>query len=675
MENYDITFNPVEIISGTSNTTSPLYIEAAKSIESDTPKGMEHLKNFITSVEKVASAGNVPDSRLSSTKGNIKNFQGYENIQSAIEFLSKNLSGVKVLKDLIDIHNALEGNQAQYVEGYSRNIRLIVLEYESALYMLVTGLSHTIATHIDIVQTGTQIAVRKKAGSSGGVITKTIAGLASKLKEKSHKEYLNHLIKAKGGSPKKEEAITESIKTVGATLDLLSSLWDGVTKLGTLTKNIFIGLKRTMFGILPLIRSVLYLRYKKKADTVLALEQQIHFIKLNIEQLKNIKTMDEGKKKEIIKKQQAVIEAYQKKAEKLRAELTEGEKEASESIKKENPSMGKEPDKDKKPDDGELVIESGEENVNFNEAADQLRSKRLAALEKRHSKKSKTSKSSLQYEITEDEKDLVLTNRVLDEFTEKTKRETQSIYLRKLTPAAIERSKRTDTKLGGIPYWPKDMAYPTFGTSKKKPMVLMVQFNLSTGRVTLPGFPSSGIFQIFVDSEDQLTKGYVVHHKNILSDDKLLEEIPITTLTTSKSEYSDFDFPFTGQFDMGIRPKAPIPMTTEDHRFNETFFPIFNKHFNSSFKSTWELPFKVREIVHKRCFLYGTRLGGYPFFTQYDPRDTSKSHDDKELLFQLDSDSGLGIEWGDSGVWNCFLSDSDLKKGNFSNVLTYWDCH
>ncbi|MGK7873632.1 MAG: DUF1963 domain-containing protein, partial [Xenococcaceae cyanobacterium] len=74
------------------------------------------------------------------------------------------------------------------------------------------------------------------------------------------------------------------------------------------------------------------------------------------------------------------------------------------------------------------------------------------------------------------------------------------------------------------------------------------------------------------------------------------------------------------------------------------------------------------------------KIGGYPDFVQEDPR--SSSLEDEEpyiLLLQIDSDTinsdtNKNIMWGDSGVCNFFIKESDLKKLDFTDVLYNWDC-
>jgi len=67
----------------------------------------------------------------------------------------------------------------------------------------------------------------------------------------------------------------------------------------------------------------------------------------------------------------------------------------------------------------------------------------------------------------------------------------------------------------------------------------------------------------------------------------------------------------------------------------------------------------------------GDRIGGYPYFTQYDPRyEDYRRH--TALLLQIDSDED--IMWGDAGVANFFITPEALERCDFSKVLYNWDC-
>ena len=353
---YYVSTDPIEIISGTSNRLNPVYVEAAKEIDGGTPKSMIYLKNFLKSVSAIESkAGN--DGKISSSRGNITKFSGYDNIKTHIKFLDKYISDLKFYKDLKDIYNCLENYVTPYSEAYERNVSIVIQEYESALHLLIMGLGWAMANYVEINHKSNGIIeVKKRSGTDPSpVLTKLASDMSTRLKSEEHRSYLQTMVNSRKASLKKESVYYEG--NIADTWQILTNLASTVSKGFDFGKRAVQAIRKSIFGILPLIRICLYFRYKKKADAVLNLEQQAQFIRMNIEQLQNIKGMDEAKKKTIIKKQQAKIEEYNKKAAKLRAQLSETEKEVATEVKKKDSDMGKDSDDD-------FVIEG----FNFTEA-------------------------------------------------------------------------------------------------------------------------------------------------------------------------------------------------------------------------------------------------------------------------------------------------------------------
>ena len=343
MGQYTICNDYLELIAGTSNTITQAYKEAADNVDKNNKMGLSYLKNFITSIENIANKEGVKDKRISETRGNLKKFTGYDNIKFAIEFIQKNLAGAPGLRDMVAIHDKLIEFQPKYSDAYDKNVRLAILEYESGVYLLTTGLSMLLANNMEVIQNGVNIKIQKTNESTHGIIDKTIKDFSAQITSKDHGVYLDELIKATENAPT-TAAIGESTfmeDTVADTVNIINGIIGSVRKLVGLGVNAVKSVKRSIFGIVPLIRSAMYLKYKKKADTINSLDEQCAFIHRNIEQLQNMKNIDPEKKAEIIKKQQATIEAYQKKAAKLRAQLMEAEKEAATAIEKENPELKK----------------------------------------------------------------------------------------------------------------------------------------------------------------------------------------------------------------------------------------------------------------------------------------------------------------------------------------------
>ncbi len=70
----------------------------------------------------------------------------------------------------------------------------------------------------------------------------------------------------------------------------------------------------------------------------------------------------------------------------------------------------------------------------------------------------------------------------------------------------------------------------------------------------------------------------------------------------------------------------------------------------------------------------GHRIGGYPHFTQDDPRYEEDLRKFDTLLLQLDTEDDM-VEIGDCGVLNFFIPKDNLKNLDFSEVLYWWDCY
>jgi len=115
--------------------------------------------------------------------------------------------------------------------------------------------------------------------------------------------------------------------------------------------------------------------------------------------------------------------------------------------------------------------------------------------------------------------------------------------------------------------------------------------------------------------------------------------------------------------------RAPLPVV--DYQFEPRIL-------NLNLKSKYEVYKDYQEVYEEYEKLFpsvGHKIGGYPYFTQNDPRNLETYKREKYiLLFQMDTDDGAGIMWGDCGVANFFISEQDLENKDFSRVLYNWDC-
>ncbi len=239
----------------------------------------------------------------------------------------------------------------------------------------------------------------------------------------------------------------------------------------------------------------------------------------------------------------------------------------------------------------------------------------------------------------------------------------------------------TGSYLTGHPYLPAGVDWPT---GPAGPQVFIGQVNFAEVG-TLPGFPTSGLLQWFVEADD--TYG-------LTFDD-----------TAGVAGFTARWYPTTTAG--SVRPPdAPTPTATLDDLPIEFVGPTALRFRSASSIPDWDdLPEQIRsDTVWERMalalgesrsepgFLYAehvrgatsplpevrttSKVGGYASFTQDDPRgqggypaaDSGRS----ELILELDSLDVGG--WGDSGIAHLFGDPAALAAGDTGSLRYHWDC-
>lgn len=239
-----------------------------------------------------------------------------------------------------------------------------------------------------------------------------------------------------------------------------------------------------------------------------------------------------------------------------------------------------------------------------------------------------------------------------------------------------------DSKVGGLPYWDPALPYPTDSQGNK--MTLLAQLNFAQLGTEAP-LPAQGLLQFFIgqddvfgidfDQPDRQKNFRVVYHPE--PDPALtLEQIQALELPTHVE--ADLCTPvireaaFTAEKTVGY-------MGPGDCRFEALFREAVRAVTGEDIgdKNEYQYFDKAdRDYFYDQLNNTGHRLLGYPFFTQYDPREPEGPYD--TLLFQLDSDMAEDrkdlVLWGDCGVGNFFINREDLLRRDFSRILYNWDC-
>lgn len=138
---------------------------------------------------------------------------------------------------------------------------------------------------------------------------------------------------------KESTYITES--EIGQVLQIVNSIRDGIYNIvrgGISTLKV---VWNSVFGIIPLIRSIIFLNHKKRINAILALEENVEYLQANIDSLKVNKTFTDVEKQKIIAAQKKKLEGYKKKIAKMKAEFDIMEDDAEKMTKESNNNIGK----------------------------------------------------------------------------------------------------------------------------------------------------------------------------------------------------------------------------------------------------------------------------------------------------------------------------------------------
>lgn len=253
----------------------------------------------------------------------------------------------------------------------------------------------------------------------------------------------------------------------------------------------------------------------------------------------------------------------------------------------------------------------------------------------------------------------------------------------------------TDTKLGGLPYWPADLTYPT--TPKGQKLMLLAQLRLSDfgGDDRLPG---QGLLQFFIDATDDCSgmdfddstrqNGFRVIWHETIDPAVSPERIEALDMPTSLVGY-DEDYlgnPLAGEFALNVEPTTSY-MNTADGRIDDMFVACCGELLGDDFvagrDNFWDLLEKddVDKLFDELKWPEPAHMVfGYPFFTQQDPRYDALMDEFDTLLLQVDSEGEPGtgkdrVLWGDVGIGGFFINGDALRRGDFSRVLFNWDCY
>ncbi|MFC7685940.1 YwqG family protein [Ureibacillus sp. GCM10028918] len=220
----------------------------------------------------------------------------------------------------------------------------------------------------------------------------------------------------------------------------------------------------------------------------------------------------------------------------------------------------------------------------------------------------------------------------------------------------------TDCKFAGYPYLPKSHLYPRDSNGELMPLLAQINFSQIPPE---PLFPNKGLLQFFlsnkfnhpIEKKEELffQQDFKVRYfPKVLHEDQLVHDF---------SFLRNDNFPIQKEMALVFQPKYE-PVSASDYRREKFLQPT---QLQSAFISEDDRTFE--EIYFENFLAAEHKLGGYPYFIEYDTRKNStflKRFD--TLLFQIVSNDEQGIMYGDSGVIKFFINQQSLRNLDFSSV-------
>jgi Uncharacterized protein conserved in bacteria len=283
-----------------------------------------------------------------------------------------------------------------------------------------------------------------------------------------------------------------------------------------------------------------------------------------------------------------------------------------------------------------------------------------------------------------------------------------------------------DSKVGGVPYYPKEKEYPSgvfrideylYTKDSKLPMMFVAQLNLEQ-LPHLDGYPEKGILQFYSMSDMNLAYDIdkmidfkpdidrcrnefrVIYHENIINDrEQLLSEddffslfrmsddlpesgmlLPVSLQNEDVRElrmwyYSRRIWRTDKPYKLKSKGIHTIYPTVDDYRFE----PLFLKYYYAEKEYPLETVEEIRKIIYdesQKVNEYSDGMfGGYPYFTDTDPKNNRGIREYDTLLFEMMSAdrNNINVEVNGEGTLSFFISKENLLKKNFSDVLIYSD--
>ena len=241
----------------------------------------------------------------------------------------------------------------------------------------------------------------------------------------------------------------------------------------------------------------------------------------------------------------------------------------------------------------------------------------------------------------------------------------------------------TDSKFGGTPYIPKDGTLPT--SAEGKPLFMLAQINgEQLPENTL--YPKKGLLQFWIAATEAPLYGLDYEapcsndFKRVIYYPTFGEALPIDDFINDYT-FDDENLPFNSKRQFALHFKKDTEsISLEERAATQFFFEKWNEAFSTHITTIDEFFDEVPDDICEEINAYllkeptGHKIGGYPYFIEYDPREENDPHTFLLLQIDIDNIEGEEICWGNlGGIANFFISSEDLDNCKFDNIFFHWE--
>jgi uncharacterized protein YwqG len=221
-------------------------------------------------------------------------------------------------------------------------------------------------------------------------------------------------------------------------------------------------------------------------------------------------------------------------------------------------------------------------------------------------------------------------------------------------------------RIGGPVWLAEGQAWPLSASGRR--MVFLAQIDFAA-LPPLPGFPESGVVQVFLPVDDDLMGMGI--------DDPGDRDVVVLARANGAGAVRHANPPETAD-DCSPFLRGPA---------REEGIPLASSPFTAALpREHWEVAARLEGNYRRPGFAewedalvdqddaapLAHHVGGYPVFVQSDFRQAGHYDDYDTCLLRLTSDKHL--QWGDVGEANLLIRAEDLASGHFSRVIFWWDC-